>query len=221
MGLLPVVGGRRVLSHRGMRYDRLEQLFALRSNDPIVRRRTVVLIRTALREGRAVGDARVMMARLRAGLSDDCVDVADSVLAEYATEPQGSSARAELFEQLDRIAPCQRNLLLVDDDRDLRLTMSAVLVEEGFSVHGASNGREALAAARAQKPALILLDLHMPVMDGWELVDEISQDQELADVPVVIVSSHTRLPRNGRIVGALAKPVDLHRLLRVVGAHCA
>ena len=82
-------------------------------------------------------------------------------------------------------------ILIVDDDNDVRSALSELLQEEGFSVEAAPNGREALARLRTGKvhPAVILLDLMMPGMDGWDFRSEQMRDPKLASVPVVIVSA--------------------------------
>jgi CheY-like chemotaxis protein len=82
-------------------------------------------------------------------------------------------------------------ILIVDDDNDVRSALSEMLEEEGFSVEGAHNGREALARLRGGTvhPAVILLDLMMPGMDGWDFRSEQMRDPKLAAVPVVIVSA--------------------------------
>jgi two-component system response regulator MprA len=123
-----------------------------------------------------------------------------------------------LLPQLDAVVSAG-SVLIVDDDLDLRATMEAVLVDEGFSVTLAADGHEALAAARAQRPCMILLDLSLPGMSGWEVVDALQTDAQVADVPVVVISGD-RVRVRTPIVEALQKPVDLSRLVEVVEAHC-
>ena len=73
-------------------------------------------------------------------------------------------------------------VLIVDDDNDVRSALAELLEEEGFSVEGAANGREALALLRGGTvhPAVILLDLMMPGMDGWDFRHEQMRDPKLA-----------------------------------------
>jgi CheY-like chemotaxis protein len=82
-------------------------------------------------------------------------------------------------------------ILIVDDDNDVRSALSEMLEEEGFAVEGVPSGREALARLRAGTvhPAVILLDLMMPGMDGWDFRSEQMRDPKLAAVPVVVVSA--------------------------------
>jgi CheY-like chemotaxis protein len=85
--------------------------------------------------------------------------------------------------------PTARRVLVVDDDRDNRELLVELLTGEGYLVSSASDGRLALAEARALRPDVILLDLMMPVMNGWEFRDAQLRDPRLASVPVVIVSA--------------------------------
>jgi CheY-like chemotaxis protein len=79
-------------------------------------------------------------------------------------------------------------VLVTDDDEDLRLLCQVQLEIGGFDVAQASNGREALELARAASPDLILLDLMMPVMDGWECLEQLKADPYLARIPVFIIT---------------------------------
>ena len=98
--------------------------------------------------------------------------------------------------------------------------MRELLELEGFDVVTACNGREALEAANARRPCVVLLDLFMPVMDGWQFLAEIECDRELADLPVTVVSA-----AGDRVSGIgrrrfLRKPVTLAELVAAVRASC-
>lgn len=80
-------------------------------------------------------------------------------------------------------------VLVVDDSASLRQAYALVLEIEGMSVTTASNGREALERVRADKPDLILLDLSMPVMSGWEFRAIQRTDPRLARIPVIVVTA--------------------------------
>jgi CheY-like chemotaxis protein len=104
-------------------------------------------------------------------------------------------------------------VLVVDDDRAIRESLGDVLSAEGYRVLFAENGAQALEVLRASRPTVVLLDLMMPVMSGWEVLDEMQSTDDLSRIPVVVVSAMCA-------PGAAAfieKPVDLRRLLRVVG----
>jgi CheY-like chemotaxis protein len=80
-------------------------------------------------------------------------------------------------------------LLLVEDDRFLRKAAEVVLRRHGFEVLTAQDGEEGLTVARAERPALILLDLIMPKMQGFQVIEHLKQDPETADIPVIVMSN--------------------------------
>jgi CheY-like chemotaxis protein len=108
---------------------------------------------------------------------------------------------------------------VVEDDPDVREVVVSFLRGEGFYVGEAENGRHALELlGRMPHPALILADLMMPVIDGWELVVELSKQHRLATLPVVVVSAvDENLPTGYR---RIKKPIELEDLLRIVSEHC-
>jgi CheY-like chemotaxis protein len=116
-------------------------------------------------------------------------------------------------------------VLVVDDDPDIRDMIGQALELEGWEVVGAANGEEALRLAReGPRPDVILLDLMMPVMNGWEFIDEQRRDESLATIPVVLISGDERLTEKAakaRVAGFLKKPMDLEVLLDTVQRHGA
>jgi DNA-binding response OmpR family regulator len=118
------------------------------------------------------------------------------------------------------------DVLIVEDDEDIRADLAAILRIKGFHVHGAANGREALDLLRAKPsapPCVIVLDLMMPVMNGWELRAALKADARLAPVPVIIMSGAGRIEDNSPSLDAaaiLVKPFELARLLELVGRYC-
>jgi CheY-like chemotaxis protein/signal transduction histidine kinase len=111
----------------------------------------------------------------------------------------------------------KRTVLVVDDDHDLRETMRDVLEEEGYAVETASNGQEALDCLRdGNSPEVVVLDLMMPVMDGWHFLDEIKRDPTLADIPVVVMSASQEGLRGLGAKEFLSKPLDYHNLVATV-----
>jgi CheY-like chemotaxis protein len=116
-------------------------------------------------------------------------------------------------------------VLVVDDDAAIREALEAVLEDEGYVVRGAANGREALALLRTgvRPPAVILLDLMMPVMSGWDFRAEQQGDPALASIPVVVLSADRDVATKAaalQVPGYLAKPVNLDVLLDVVREYC-
>ena len=113
-------------------------------------------------------------------------------------------------------------VLIVEDDRDTREMLGRFLELEGFDVSTAANGELALDALRRHRASVILLDLMMPVMDGWQFRQHQVRDPRLADIPVVVVTaagSRTNLPPIDAHAW-LAKPVDLDRLLQTITPLC-
>lgn len=103
-------------------------------------------------------------------------------------------------------------VLIVDDDPNFRLILAEVLDAEGCRVVHAENGACALDVLRAVTPDLIIVDLAMPVMDGWELVAALERDVRLAPIPIAVLSASSDQPPFPRH-RQLHKPVDLPNLL--------
>ena len=112
-------------------------------------------------------------------------------------------------------------ILVVDDDPDILEALSEILEAEGYEVDRARHGQEALARIDQRRPDLILLDLMMPVMDGWEFLRLQQRDPKIARVPVIILSAldQARIGDVGA-AAALKKPLDFDRLLDLVRGHC-
>ncbi len=107
--------------------------------------------------------------------------------AEHLSKP--IDAR-EFMSTLRRIVPLgASDVLIVDDDEPTREMLRRLLVKEGWTVREAHNGSEGLAAARRGRPALMLLDVMMPGMDGLEVLAELRQDENLRDLPVIVITS--------------------------------
>ena len=111
-------------------------------------------------------------------------------------------------------------VLVTDDDEDIRDTVALVLEDAGYRVIVARDGAEALSLARVRRPALIILDLMMPTMDGLEFREHQLRDPALADIPVLLFTAGMHDPaRTPGIAGFIAKPVRLSDLLDAVAAH--
>lgn len=110
-------------------------------------------------------------------------------------------------------------LLVVDDDAGSLAALTDILSMEGYLVETMSNGQEALDHLRAAEapPDLIILDLFMPVMDGWQFLDEMKIDPRLSPlhIPVIIV---TALNAKVDADAIIRKPIDLERLLHTISA---
>jgi CheY-like chemotaxis protein len=113
------------------------------------------------------------------------------------------------------------DVLVVDDDPDMVDLMLMVLEQAGFAARSARNGREALSAVAERAPALVLLDMLMPVMNGWECAHELrARYGKKLKIVVVTAAEHPRA--RAEEVGAddaLPKPFDMNSLLRVVARY--
>jgi DNA-binding response OmpR family regulator len=113
-------------------------------------------------------------------------------------------------------------VLIVEDDADIRSFMQFLLDSSGYETMAAGNGREALAAMRDRRPCMVLLDLMMPIMDGFDFRVHQLRDPALAQVPVLCL---TAMPDTASLAERLSapclnKPVSIDRLLNEVQARC-
>jgi PAS domain S-box-containing protein len=114
-----------------------------------------------------------------------------------------------------------KHILVVDDDEDSRQLLAEALSEDGYEVSTAADGAEALRELRSskQKPFLVLLDLVMPVMDGWQFLAARKGEPDLEDIPVVLISgqanAHEALSSYG-LAGRIEKPITIANLRQVV-----
>ncbi|WP_375760242.1 response regulator [Corallococcus exercitus] len=107
----------------------------------------------------------------------------------------------------------------MDDDPDILEALSEILEAEGFEIRRARNGKEALERLEPDPPHLILLDLMMPVMDGWEFAQRMRQKPDFAGIPIIVLSADRNVGSKAKDIGAmghLAKPFELNDLLSMV-----
>lgn len=118
-----------------------------------------------------------------------------------------------------------RSILIIEDEPSIRSTLQELLKLEGYqTVYGAANGQEALELLRRiEHPCLILLDLMMPVMDGFQFLDRRDESDIVASIPIVIMSAAWESAKKAqrRVEGIMKKPVDFDRLLETVHKYCA
>jgi CheY-like chemotaxis protein len=81
-------------------------------------------------------------------------------------------------------------ILVVDDDDDFREALSEVLTEAGYPVQQAENGEVALARVNDEQPGIVLLDLKMPVLDGWGVMERMRGDARSSGIPILILSAY-------------------------------
>jgi CheY-like chemotaxis protein len=114
-------------------------------------------------------------------------------------------------------------VLIVEDDPDTREMLGKFLELEGFHVESAANGQQALdKLTDGLRPGVIILDLMMPVMDGWQIRKRQMEDPRFAGIPTIVVSAAGR-DRMAQVTADayLAKPIDMDELLTRVAGFCA
>jgi CheY-like chemotaxis protein len=115
-------------------------------------------------------------------------------------------------------------VLVVDDDQDIRESLMDFLQDHGYTPVGAEHGLDALAklGSSLQRPCLIILDLMMPVMDGRSFRAAQLRDPELSQIPVVVISAQGGAStKELQVRDHLPKPLNLSALLAVLRTHCA
>jgi CheY-like chemotaxis protein len=113
-------------------------------------------------------------------------------------------------------------ILVVDDDPHIRELIAQALIDEGYAVVTAGDGQAAVELVAMSPPALILLDLMMPRMAGWQVVSVLKTLPDAESIPVVLLSANHNLNQMARQLGTaayLAKPFDLDALLNIVATY--
>lgn len=112
----------------------------------------------------------------------------------------------------------QKPILVVDDDETILSTIEFLLVDAGYPVIVASNGKEALACAKQHPPCLILLDMKMPIMDGWAFVIAYREQPESHAPIIMMTAAHEPAGRADAIAADayITKPFNIDQLLALV-----
>jgi DNA-binding response OmpR family regulator len=111
----------------------------------------------------------------------------------------------------------KRKLLLVDDDPAVREMLGRILTEEGYAVLPAADGQAALDLSAATAVDLVLLDLNLPVKNGWDTFERLSTDNPLVPIVIITARPNQLFPALASGVGALMeKPLDLPKLLEII-----
>jgi two-component system cell cycle response regulator DivK len=100
----------------------------------------------------------------------------------------------------------RQTILVVEDSDDIRHMMKFMLEMKGLRMVEAVNGREAIERALGESPQLILMDLSMPVMDGWEATRKLRQYEPTREVPIVAISAHCREEQREQALRAGGRP---------------
>ena len=115
-------------------------------------------------------------------------------------------------------------ILYVEDNEDNVYMLQRRLTRKGFDVVIAENGQIGVDKSKSENPDLILMDLSMPVMDGWDAIKVIKGDDSTKSIPVIALSAHAMEEHRQRALESGAddydtKPVDLERLLEKINQH--
>jgi CheY-like chemotaxis protein len=118
----------------------------------------------------------------------------------------------------------RKYVLLVENETDLRDAIALIIRQHGYHVETAQDGKDALVTiANLGRPAVILLNLQMSGMDGWELREQVRQRPDLTDVPFVLISGSAHIAAEAQRLQAVdyfQKPIHFPRLLQVLSKHC-
>lgn len=114
-----------------------------------------------------------------------------------------------------------KTILIIDDDSDIREFLGDLLATEGFRTHEASSGREGIELAKQTRPDLVLLDIMMPEMDGYETCERLKSDPDTGEIPIVMVTVKNDIADISRSVvlgasGFIVKPFDTESFLQMV-----
>jgi CheY-like chemotaxis protein len=129
--------------------------------------------------------------------------------------PLAAESRAQAETTLKARIP---TILVIDDDANIRDLMARTLERAGYAVVAAESGEQGLSLAARLKPAVIILDVMLPDLDGWSVLSRLKSDPRLADIPVVMQSILDE-PKRGFMLGAseyLTKPIDRGRVIDVI-----
>src|SRR5215475_13270548 len=120
----------------------------------------------------------------------------------------------------------QKSIVIVDDTPENLRLLTQILSEQGYRVRSAPNGERALATVRKERPDLILLDIVMPEMDGYEVCRQLKADPERQDIPVIFISALNEVfdKVTAFSIGAvdyITKPFQIEEVLARVHTHLA
>lgn len=144
----------------------------------------------------------------------------DAAQLRRPASTEGPHERSLTSARAPRASPAK--ILVVDDDAGIRDLLREVLVDCGYLVELAANGADALAAVRSDPPALVLMDLMMPILSGFEATAALKADAATAAIPIVAMSAGRTLQSLGPAVPVddyVAKPFDLPKLLATLERH--
>jgi CheY-like chemotaxis protein len=113
-----------------------------------------------------------------------------------------------------------QSILIVEDDHDIRVAIREVLEAEGYEILSAANGRDGIEILKKSRPRLVLLDLMMPIMDGYEFLHRMRHSPGFGDTPVVGLTASGIAKKPEGATELRAKPLGLDSLLQVTRRYC-
>jgi two-component system cell cycle response regulator DivK len=110
-----------------------------------------------------------------------------------------------------------RKILLVEDNQDSRELVVKILKNKGYQIIEAIDGEEALSKTQAEKPNLILMDISIPKIDGFEVTKRLKSMDEFKNIPIVALTAHAMKGDREKFIssgfeGYISKPIDIHEL---------
>jgi CheY-like chemotaxis protein len=145
----------------------------------------------------------------------------------FSDAPDDDDPAAESLPQQDvPVSPDAATILVVDDDTANLALAEALLQAEGFRVSVAMDAASMFAVLKTTRPALILMDIQLPGIDGWELTRQLKADPATTDIPVIAITAYGKVgdDRKARAAGFvefLSKPVSTRELPGIVRRHLA
>lgn len=117
-----------------------------------------------------------------------------------------------------------KKILMVEDEADIREAVQASLKSRGYTVITAADGEEGLRKIRSEKPDLVLLDIVMPKIDGWQVLKTIRSDEATRELPVVMLTANRETSsliesQSQKATDYLMKPFDIEKLLRFINRY--
>ncbi len=137
--------------------------------------------------------------------------------AQFAPHQQLLRTQLPVASRMPALQMRPRHILVVDDEREIREVLSETLVDEGFIVASAADGAQALRAIERDRPDLVLLDMRMPVVNGWEFA-RLLRERDV-QLPILVMTAAQNARSWAKEIGAngyLAKPFDLEVLLSTI-----
>lgn len=114
-----------------------------------------------------------------------------------------------------------KRILVLEDDQDVMDTLKLILLSKGYEVDVAYNGKQGVEKIKQRRPDLIVLDLTMPIMDGWAVLVALKKDPNYSAIPVVIITSSQKAEdiekaKKFGVESYVVKPFEAQKILRIV-----